>query len=208
MFYPTEQRDHALLPHDPIKAIIAPRPIGWISTIGLDGTVNLAPYSFFNQVGTRPPLVMFSSDGQKHTVTNAEATGEFVFNLATYELRQAMNATSAPLPAGESEFAHAGLTEAPSQLVKPPRVKESPASLECKVLQVIRPRDVNGEPVENIIVIGQVIGVHIDEAYIVNGMFDMVRAGTIARAGYADYVHADSVFSIQRPKGGGGQDRA
>jgi flavin reductase (DIM6/NTAB) family NADH-FMN oxidoreductase RutF len=199
MFYEPHSRDRALLPHDPFKAIVAPRPIGWISSISAEGAVNLAPYSFFNAVGSNPPLVMFSSEGYKDTATNIEVVREFVCNLATYDLRDQMNASSAPLPRGQNEFVAAGLTEAPSRLVKPPRVAESPAALECKVLQIIRPELLDGTTSPSVIVIGQVVGVHIDPAYVINGQFDMVKARTIARAGYADYVEADSVFALQRP---------
>lgn len=206
MFYATNDRDKSRLPHDPFKAIVAPRPIGWISTRSPEGWVNLAPYSFFNAICTRPPLVMFSSEGAKDAATSAEASGEFVCNLATHALRHHMNATSAPLPRGTSEFAHAGLTEAPCELVKAPRVAESPAALECKVLDVIRPNQLDGSAAGIIMVIGQVVGFHIDEAYVVNGQFDMVKAGTISRAGYADYVLTESVFSIVRPAGAGGSE--
>jgi flavin reductase (DIM6/NTAB) family NADH-FMN oxidoreductase RutF len=208
MFYETHKRDKTLLPHDPYKAIVAPRPIGWISTLSPEGFVNLAPYSFFNGVCTRPPLVMFSSEGAKDSATAAEASGEFVCNLATYALRNQMNATSAPLQRGVSEFDHAGLTMAPCRLVKAPRVAESPASLECKVVDVVRPKALSGAPAGIIMIIGEVVGVHIDEAYVVDGQFDMVKAGTISRAGYADYVRAESVFSIIRPAGAGGTDGA
>jgi flavin reductase (DIM6/NTAB) family NADH-FMN oxidoreductase RutF len=206
MFYLAGQRDKTLLPHDPFKAIVAPRPIGWISTRSPEGWVNLAPYSFFNAICTLPPLVMFSSEGAKDAATSAEASGEFVCNLATYALRDAMNATSAPLPRGVSEFGHAGLTEAECRIVKAPRVAESPASLECKVIDVIRPMRLDGASAGVIMVLGQVVGVHIDAAYVVNGQFDMVKAGTISRAGYADYVRAESVFSIVRPAGAGGSE--
>jgi flavin reductase (DIM6/NTAB) family NADH-FMN oxidoreductase RutF len=202
MFYETSKRDKSLLPHDPYKAIVAPRPIGWISTLSPEGHVNLAPYSFFNGISTRPPLVMFSSEGAKDSATSAEASGEFVCNLATFALRHHMNATSAPLPRGVSEFDHAGLTPAPCHLVKAPRVLESPASLECRVVDVVRPKDLTGHEAGVIMVIGEIIGFHIDEAYIVDGQFDMVKAGTISRAGYTDYVRAESVFSIVRPPGG------
>ena len=207
MFYETSKRDKMLLPHDPYKAIVAPRPIGWISTLSPERHVNLAPYSFFNGVSTRPPLVMFSSEGAKDSAnTSAEASGEFVCNVATYALRHQMNASSAPLPRGTSEFDHAGLTPVPCQLVKAPRVLESPASLECRVVDVIRPKDLTGGQAGVIMVIGQVIGVHIDEEFVVNGQFDMVKAGTISRAGYADYVRAESVFSIIRPPGASGSE--
>ena len=134
MFYETAA-GHPL-PHDPFKAIVAPRPIGWISAVDVQGRVNLAPYSFFNAVSDRPHMVAFSSDGEKDALSFARETGEFVCSLATWDLREAMNATSAPLPRGQSEFAHAGLTAAPSRLVAPPRVAESPVALECKLLQV------------------------------------------------------------------------
>ncbi|RZK86878.1 MAG: flavin reductase family protein, partial [Methylobacterium sp.] len=123
------------LPHNPLKALVAPRPIGWISAMSRDGAVNLAPYSYFNAVAAGPDMVMFSSSGRKDAMTFAEEGGEFVCNIATYDLREAVNATSAPLPRGESEFAYAGLTPAPSRKVRPPRVAESPAALECKWLQ-------------------------------------------------------------------------
>ena len=141
MFYRTGERDRAKLPHDPFKAIVAPRPIGWISTRARDGRVNLAPYSFFNGFCSAPPIVGFSSDGGwKDSASFARESGEFVANLATSDLRQPMNATSAPLPRGENEFVHAGLTMADCQLVAAPRVAESPAALECKVVEIIEIR--------------------------------------------------------------------
>lgn len=203
MFYEPAHRDRGVLPHDPFKAIVAPRPIGWISTISATGAVNLAPYSYFNAVSSNPPMVLFSSEGAKHSAGNAEVTGEFVCNLATFALRQQMNATSAPLGAGISEFAHAGLTPAPSRLVRPPWVAESPAALECRVVEVVRPKRLDGTRADNIIVIGEVVGVHIDEAYLVDGRFDLIKAGTIMRAGYSDFVLAESVFAMTRPAGGG-----
>ncbi|MBV8662089.1 MAG: flavin reductase family protein, partial [Hyphomicrobiales bacterium] len=133
MFYETRQRDKTVLPHDPFKAIVSPRPIGWISTRSLDGRVNLAPYSFFNAFSSAPPLVGFSSEGLKDSASFARESGEFVANLATFDLMQAMSETSAPLPRGASEFEHAGLTMAPCRLVAAPRVAEAHAALECKV---------------------------------------------------------------------------
>src|ERR1700757_4665918 len=132
MFYETRHRDKAVLPHDPFKAIVAPRPIGWISTRALDGRINLAPYSFFNGFCSAPPIVGFSSEGWKDSAAFARESGEFVANLATLGLRDPMNATSAPLARGANEFDHAGLTMAKCRLVAAPRVAESPASLECK----------------------------------------------------------------------------
>lgn len=202
MFYEPETRDRAALPHDPFKAIVAPRPIGWISTRALDGRVNLAPYSFFNGFCSRPPIVGFSSDGgYKDSATFARESGEFVANLATSALRDAMNATSAPLPRGESEFAHAGLTMAPCRLVAAPRVMESPASLECKVVEVVEIRDRTGGFSGAVLILGEVVGVHIDEGHIADGRFDIERAQSLARCGYQDYAVVERVFSLARPKG-------
>ncbi len=201
MFYDTESNGHGLS-HDPIKAIVAPRPIGWISALGPNGEVNLAPYSFFNIFASNPPIVGFSSEGMKDSVSFIAQTKEFVCNLATYDLRNEMNATSAPLPRGESEFVHAGLETAPSRLVKPPRVKASPAALECKLVSIQELETSDGRKLDRWLVLGHVVGVHIDEGCLVNGRFDITAAKTIARAGYADYVLADDVFSITRPKGG------
>src|SRR5262245_32874843 len=125
MFYETDKRNHGL-PHDPFKAIVAPRPIGWITSISRNGEINLAPYSYFNAVSTRPPIVCFSSEGRKDSLAFVEETREFVCNLATFDLRLAMNETSAPYPRGVDEMREAGLTPAPSRLIKPPRVAEAP----------------------------------------------------------------------------------
>ena len=201
MFYTTDSNAHGL-PHDPFKAIVAPRPIGWISSCGADGSVNLAPYSFFNAFSSRPPIVGFSSEGRKDSVANIAETREFVCNLVNFDLREAMNATSAPLPRGKSEFVHAGLETAPSRLVAPPRVKASPAALECRLVDIVQLSDSDGNRLNSWLVLGHVVGVHIDEAYLVDGRFDLVRAGTIARAGYMDYVPAERVFAIKRPPGG------
>ena len=191
------------LPHDPIKSIVAPRPIGWIATIDEDGRANLAPYSFFNMIQTHPPMVMFGSDGWKHTAANAIASGEFTASLVTRDLFDAMNATSATLAAGESEFAAAGIEAAPSRLVRPPRVAASPAALECRVLQSHRLVDLDGRDSGGWIVIGQVVGVHIADAALKDGRFDMVAAGTVARCGYRDYAQVTALFSALRPTDGG-----
>jgi flavin reductase (DIM6/NTAB) family NADH-FMN oxidoreductase RutF len=134
MFYDTQKNDHGL-PYNPFKAIVAPRPIGWITSMSAKGEVNLAPYSFFNGITDKPPIVMFSSEGVKDSVAFAEETTEFVCSLATFDLRDQMNGTSAPLPRGENEMSATGLEAAPSRLVKPPRVAASPCALECKWLQ-------------------------------------------------------------------------
>ncbi len=202
MFYETAKNDHGL-PHNPFKALIAPRPIGWITTMSARGEVNLSPYSFFNAVSDRPDIVAFSSDGYKDAVTFAEETREFVCNLATYELKEAMNATSAPLPRGESELDFAGLTPAPSRLVKPPRVAESPVALECKWLKTIALEPLQG-PARYHLVLGEVVGVHIDDRFIVDGYVDTAAMRPIARAGYRDYFVAtpETRFSMTRPAGG------
>lgn len=200
MFYEPHARDRTALPHDPFKAIIAPRPIGWISSVSAAGEVNLAPYSFFNAVASNPvALLAFSSDGRKDSVANVEATGEFVWNMPTYALRDAMNASAAPLPHGASEFVHAGLETAPSRLVRPPRVAASPCALECRLVEVIRMKTSAGVPIDNYLVIGEVVGIYIDDAAIVDGRFDTAGLQPIARCGYADYAVVDRLFSLQRP---------
>lgn len=204
LFYEPAERDRELLPHDPFKAFIAPRPIGWVSTVGPGGEVNLAPYSFFNAVCDRPSMIMFSSDGPKDSATFAGSGGEFVWNMPTWDLREAMNATSASLPRGDSEFEAAGLQMAPSRLVAPPRVAATPVALECRVVQRVRLHDVDGEPAPNIVVFGQVVGVHLDERYVVAGRVDLAAMRPIARCGYrGDYAVVDELFEMLRPGVGG-----
>ncbi len=191
------------LSHDPFKAIVAPRPIGWVSTVDAEGRANLAPYSFFNAVADAPPMLAFSSVGWKDSVANCEATRAFVWNLATRPLAEAMNASSAPLTHGVSEYERAGLTPARSRLVAPPRVGESPASLECRVVDIQRLRDLDGAALDYWLVIGQVVGVHIDRAFLTeDGLFDTFGAAPILRAGYrADYaeIGPDAKFEMVRP---------
>lgn len=189
------------LAHNPFKAIVAPRPIGWISTRAADGSVNLAPYSFFNAVCDTPPIVAFSSSGYKDTVAHVDATGEFVFNLATEDLKEAMNTSSAPYERGVSEFDKAGLTPAPSLLVAAPRVGEAKAALECRHLQTIRLTGLDGRDSDNWLVLGEVVAVHIDESAIVEGRFDVTKARPLARLGYMDYAVIDRVFEMNRPRG-------
>ncbi len=201
MFYEPHARDRTLLPQDPFKALVAPRPIGWISTISRSGEVNLAPYSFFNAFSGAPPLIGFSSEGPKDSATFAEETGEFVWNMPTFALREAMNASSAAFPRGVNEFVAAGLEMAPCKCVRPPRVAASPCSLECRVTETLRLKDVNGEAVGNILTIGQVVGVHLDDNFVRDGRFDLAAAQTITRCGYAaDYALIDHFFQMQRPK--------
>lgn len=198
MFY-EPSKGHGL-PHDPFKAIVAPRPIGWISTLSASGTHNLAPYSFFNALGTHPHLVMFSSEGDKDSVTFARETGEFVCNLVGRALVDKMNATSVDAPRGTSEFDYAGLEMAPSRLVAPPRVREALAALECKVTEILQPKGLDGKAVDRFLVIGEVVGVYIDEAAMTDGLFDIVKAGTVSRLGYMDYTSVTETFQMRRPK--------
>jgi flavin reductase (DIM6/NTAB) family NADH-FMN oxidoreductase RutF len=204
MFYEPRKKNHGL-PHDPFKAIVAPRPIGWITSMSAKGEINLAPYSFFNGLSAEPPMVMFCSEGKKDSVVFVEETGEFVCNLATWDLRDQMNTTSGPYPRGVDEMREAGLEPAPSVLVKPPRVAAAPCALECKYLQTVRLNDVNGATTDRHVVFGQVIGIHIDDRFIKNGILDTAAMRPIARAGYHDYFVStpETKFSIRRPKGGG-----
>ena len=198
MFYETAKNDHGL-PYDPLKAIVAPRPIGWITTVSAKGEVNLAPYSFFNAFSTRPPIVGYSSEGAKDSVAFVEETREFVCNLVTYDLRDAMNATSAPLPRGTNEMEAAGIAAAPSRLVKPPRVADSPCALECRWMQTVQFEGLDGRKLNRFLVIGMVVGVYIEDRFIRNGMVDTAAMKPIARCGYHDYALVDEVFSLVRP---------
>ncbi len=202
MFY--EPRHGHGLPYDPFKAIVAPRPIGWITAVSAEGEINLSPYSFFNAVSDLPPMVAFSSQGRKDALTFIEETGEFVCNLATWNLRKAMNETSAPLARGDNEMIHAGLTPAPSRFVKPPRVAEAPAAIECKHMQTVPLTPLSGGEPRYFLVIGEVVGVYIDDGFIVDGLVDTAAMRPITRAGYRDYFVAtpETKFSMTRPRGG------
>ena len=200
MFYAVDQRDRSILPHDPFKAIVAPRPIGWISSMGSNGAINLAPYSYFNGVHSKPPMVMFASEGRKDSLAFVEETREFVCNLTTWDLRHQMNQTSAPYPRGINELTAAGLTPAPSRLVKVPRVAEAPCALECKLMQIVQLNDIDGRPVDGWVVFGRVVGVHIDDRFIRNGLLDTAALKPIARCGYDDYAVVERLFSMQRPE--------
>ncbi len=199
MFYDAVENSHGL-PHDPFKALVAPRPIGWISSISKSGQVNLAPYSFFNGVSTDPNIVMFSSGGHKDSLVNVEETGEFVCSLATYDLREQMNQTSAALSRGENEMDFAGLEAAPSKLVAPPRVAASPVALECKYIQTVEMPIKSKSGITYHVVFGHVIGIHIDDSVIVDGLVDVTKIRPLARLGYMDYSVVDNVFSITRPQ--------
>lgn len=193
------------LPHNPLYACVVPRPIGWISSLSADGHVNLAPFSFFNAVSMAPPMLMFCNNGphahggSKDSEGNAAASGEFVFNMVTWDLREAMNLTSAALPHDVDEFEFAGLTKAPSHIVTPPRVGESPIALECRTWKVVDlPPMPDGSP--NTMVIGEVVGVHIADSALTDGRVDTARIKPIGRLGYTDYVVVDSVYSMARPE--------
>lgn len=195
-------RDDLGFAHDPFKAIVAPRPIGWITALSAEGAVNLSPYSFFNAISSRPNMVMFSSEHKKDAVSFIEETGEFTCSLVSGALMQQMNLTSAPLPRGQSEYPHAGLAMAASRFVKPPRVAGTPAALECKAVSIQQLRDIDGNDVPRWMVIGQVVGIFIDDDFVKDGRFDTAGANPIARCGYSDYAEVTSLFSLQRPAGG------
>lgn len=200
IFYEPHARDRTLLPHDPFKALVAPRPIGWVSTLSSDGAVNLAPYSFFNAIGEAPPMLAFSSTGAKDSATFAGELREFVWNLVTWELREAMNETSAPLPRGHSEFQRAGLTMAPCRLVAPPRVAESPCAMECKVVHTAALTDLDGRAANQYLVVGQVVGVHLSPTAVRDGVVDTAALRPVARCGGpAHYAVVDSMFEMWRP---------
>ena len=204
MFYEPRKKNHGL-PYDPFKAIVAPRPIGWITSMSAKGEINLAPYSFFNGLSAEPPMVMFCSEGRKDSVVFVEETKEFVCNLATWDLRDQMNTTSGPYPRGVDEMKEAGLDPAPSVLVKPPRVKASPCAMECRWLQTARLDDLDGKATQRYVVFGQVIGVHIDDCFVKDGLVDTAAMRPIARAGYHDYFVStpETKFSIRRPVASG-----
>jgi flavin reductase (DIM6/NTAB) family NADH-FMN oxidoreductase RutF len=199
MFYEPDKRDKRALPNDPFKAIVAPRPIGWITSVSLKGEINLAPYSFFNGINSRPNVVMFASEGRKDSVSFIAETREFVCNLATWDLREQMNATSALLARGVNEMERAGLAPAPSRLVMPPRVAASPCALECKLIKIVPIENLAGVALDCHVVIGQVVGVHIDDRFIIEGMLDTAAMKPIARCGYDQYAVVEQVFSMVRP---------
>jgi flavin reductase (DIM6/NTAB) family NADH-FMN oxidoreductase RutF len=203
MYYEPGITPHGL-PHDPFKSCVVPRPIGWISTIDAQGRHNLAPYSQFQNVTFDPPIVMFSanqnsSGDRKDSVRNAERTGEFVWNMATWELREAVNASAQEVPPDVDEFELAGLEKAPSRRVKPMRVARSPIQFECVVLNTLRFPG-NGPMGSADVVFGRVVAVHIaDEALDAQGRVDILKIRPIARLGYFDYTTVDSVFPMVIP---------
>jgi flavin reductase (DIM6/NTAB) family NADH-FMN oxidoreductase RutF len=186
MFY--EPSKAKSLTFDPLKAIVAPRPIGWISTLNVSGQPNLAPYSFFNLFSMFPPIVGFASGGVKDSARNARRTGEFVHSFVSLASMEAMVTTSREVPDDVDEFLLAGVEPAPSRLVAPPRVADAPAALECKVVDIIELRDLEGLGTDRHLVLGQVVGVHIDETMLKDGQFDLSWAQPVARCGYRDYA--------------------
>jgi len=203
MFYEPEKNNHGLA-HNPFKSCVVPRPIGWISTLGADGVSNLAPYSQFQNLTFDPPYVMFAAnqttDGRrKDSVVNAEQSGEFVYNIVTYDLREALNLSAQQVPPDVDEFELAGVTKAPSRLVKAPRVAESPIQFECRYHQTIRLPG-NGTMGTVDIVIGRVIGIHIKDEFIQpDGKLNILKVRTIARLGYYDYTVIESIFEMIPP---------
>lgn len=200
MFYTTDTNQHGMA-HDPFKAIVAPRPIGWIGSKGSDGTLNLSPYSFFNAIADKPKLVMFSSSGQKDSLRNVRETGVFTASLVSRHLVDRMNASSAPVDYHVNEFALAGLTARTGEVVDAPYVAEALAALECRVTQIVQPHDIDGKATDSWVVFGQVVGIHIDETIIRDGRIDMGLARPVARMGYMDYADGgEDVFQLARPK--------
>ena len=190
------------LPHDPLSSIVGPRPIGWISTVGSNGANNLAPYSFFNLFNYTPPIVGFASIGAKDTLRNVRETGVFVWNLATRELAERLNETSAPLRYGDSEFDAAGLTPLAAKFVAAPRVAESLVHFECRIADIHQLRNSGGDSIETWFVLGEVVAVHISPRLLVDGHFDTFGAGVILRAGGPAFalITPESRFELRRPR--------
>ena len=205
MFFKPGGHKEQGLPHNPFKALVAPRPIGWITTLDEEGVINLAPYSFFNAVSDAPPIVFFAPngknrrDGVKDSQANAEATGEFVCNIVSLDLKDAMNATSALVEPKVDESELAGLEMVASELIAPPRVKASPVQLECKYIQTLELPCTLPDS-SNFVVFGEVVGIHVDESVVNDeGLVDVTRYKPLARLGYMEYAAVTEVFSMNRP---------
>jgi len=198
MHYDPRSEPHGL-PHDPFTALVVPRPIGWISTIDGLGGVNLAPYSFFNALSGKPPFVMFASNNRKHSQANVEETGEFVVSIASYAMRVPMNASSAPVPAGVDEAALLGVGMAASRFVRPPRVASALAALECVHTQSLPLRSRDGRAHATTVLIGEVVGIYIDDSVIVDGRIDFLKLSPLSRLGYRDYGVVTDMFEMPRP---------
>ena len=194
------------LPHDPFKALVTPRPIGWISTLDAQGRANLAPFSFFNGCGDAPPMVMFAQTGRKSrpepvkdSVANIRETGEFACNIVSQALKEAMNLSSGTYQPEVDEFELAGLTKAPGKTISAPHVAEAPAVLECKLVKIVDDLPSWREHAFNIVVIGEVVGVHIDDAFLKDGRLDVLAFNPVARMGYMDYTTVTSIWEMKRP---------
>ncbi len=198
MQYDPALNNHGL-PHNPFKAIVSPRPIGWISSLSAEGIINLAPYSFFNAFTDKPPIIGFSSNGYKDSVKNITAMGEFVCNMVGLAMFEKMSLTSAPLPHGVSEMDYAGLESVHSHVVRPPRVAGVPAALECKLLSIQELHDLDGQGVKSWLVLGQVVSIYIDDSCIKDGILDSLAIKPLARLGYQDYAAVERIFSLARP---------
>ncbi len=210
MFFEPRYNDHGL-PFNPFKACVVPRPIGWITTLGLDSVVSLAPFSISNQLAYDPPFVFFSGSGvpeeedgaetrRKDSVVNAENTGEFVYNMATYALREQVNGTSAFYPPDVDEMESCGLTKLPSNLVAPPRVAESPVNMECRHHTTLTLPANSAKSVHHVVV-GEVVGIHINDDFITDGRVDWLKIQPLARMGYQDYTYVNQVFTMPPPDG-------
>jgi flavin reductase (DIM6/NTAB) family NADH-FMN oxidoreductase RutF len=197
MFYDAIANKHGF-PNDPFKALVAPRPIGWISTLSPKGIANLAPYSFFNAMSERPFYVVFGSNGRKHSVSNIEATDEFAVNLATWDLREAVNTSSARVAEDVDEFELAGLKKAPCRLINCPRVAASPAALECRLFKIVELPGDNGAA-GDFLTVGRVVGIHIDDRFIDDGRVNTAAMQLIARLGYSEYATVSEAWRMRRP---------
>jgi flavin reductase (DIM6/NTAB) family NADH-FMN oxidoreductase RutF len=199
MFYEPRRRNHGL-PHDPFKALVGPRPIGWISTLSKEGVPNLAPYSFFNAFSDHPAILGFSSAGMKDSATNARDTGEFTVNVVMKSDIARMNQSSAPYPSAVSEFEAAGIGMVPSTFVAPPRVEGVAAAFECKVTQIIPMNGFDGREGPYQLVLGEALGIYIDDRFIKDGIVDEGAMQLLARLGYMDYAAVENVFALKRPE--------
>jgi flavin reductase (DIM6/NTAB) family NADH-FMN oxidoreductase RutF len=197
MFYETAANGHGMAV-DPFKAIVGPRPIGWISSVSATGIANLAPYSYFNAFAQSPHYVAFGSGGLKNSISNIRASGAFAVNVANYDLREQMNASSAAVGPEVDEFELAGIAKAACRLIAVPRVAASPACLECRLFKIV---DLPGDDgnVGDWMVIGRVIGIHIDERFIAEGRVDTAAMGLIARLGYSEYATVNEAWRMRRP---------
>ena len=205
MYYEMAANDHGL-PHDPLKALVAPRPIGWISSISADGIPNLAPYSFFNLLATSPAIVGFSSGMRKDSQNNIEETGEFVYNFASVDLIDAVNISSSHVPNTVNEFELAGVTAVASRRVKVPRVAEAHAHFECEYLQTVALPHTPGQEIPWSLILGRVVAVHIKDAFIADGIVDTLAMQPLTRMGYMDYGVLSHTITKERPEEMGNMD--